>query len=82
MTNSKLNRLSTSELKQLKRDIQMLLEDRVNQSMSELIVGSTVTCNHPKTPGNWIVEKINKKTCRLSQDGRKVKAHLNYLDIV
>jgi hypothetical protein len=36
-------------------------------------VGSKVKINHRKAPGTWTINKINRKTVVVEQDGRRGK---------
>ena len=84
MTYSELKSLGLSkiQLEQLKRNVNMLIEDMVLDNVSELRVGSNVKVNHPKAPGTWRVEKINRKTFILEQDGRRIKSSKGLLETV
>ena len=81
MTYSELKSLGLSieKLKQLKRNINMLIEDISIDNVSSMRVGSKVTINHPKAPGVWMISKINRKTVVVEQDGRRVKSHMSLL---
>ena len=81
MTYSELKSLNLSleKLKQLKRNIQMLIEDIVVDNVSSMRVGSKVKINHRKAPGTWTIMKINRKTVVVEQDGRRVKSHMSLL---
>ena len=81
MTYSELKSLGLSieKLKQLKRNINMLIEDISIDNVSSMRVGSKVTINHPKAPGVWTVSKINRKTVVVEKDGRRVKSHMSLL---
>jgi len=81
MTYSELKNLGLSleKLKQLKRNVQMLIEDIAVDNVSSMRVGSKVTINHPKAPGTWTINKINRKTVVVEQDGRRVKSHMSLL---
>ena len=81
MTYSELKSLGLSieQLKQLKRNAQMLIEDISIDNVSSMRVGSKVTINHPKAPGTWTINKINRKTVVVEQDGRRVKSHMSLL---
>ena len=81
MTYSELKSLGLSieQLKQLKRNAQMLIEDISIDNVSSMCVGSKVTINHPKAPGVWTINKINRKTVVVEQDGRRVKSHMSLL---
>lgn len=81
MTYSELKSLGLSleQLRQLRRNVNMLIEDEVQDSVSELRVGSKVKINHRKAPGTWTISKINRKTVIVEQDGRKVKSAMSLL---
>ena len=81
MTYSELKSLGLSieKLKDLKRNINMLIEDISIDNVSSMRVGSKVTINHPKAPGVWIISKINRKTVVVEKDGRRVKSHMSLL---
>ena len=81
MTYSELKSLGLSigQLKQLKRNVNMLIEDIVMDEVADMRVGSKVTINHPKAPGTWTINKINRKTVVVEQDGRRVKSHMSLL---
>ena len=82
MTYSELKSLNLSleKLKQLKRNIQMLIEDTVMDEVADMRVGSKVKINHRKAPGTWTITKINRKTVIVEQDGRKVKSSMGLLE--
>ena len=81
MTYSELKSLglSIAQLKQLKRNVSMLIEDVAVDNVSTMLIGDTVTINHPKAPGTWVINKINRKTVVVEQDGRRVKSHMSLL---
>ena len=79
---SELKTMSIADLKQLKRNIQMVLEDKANEAVSTMLIGDTVKINHRKAPGKWIIRKINRKTVVLEQDGRQVKSTINLLTTI
>ena len=81
MTYSELKSLGLdlAQLKQLKRNVSMLIEDISIDNVSSMRVGSKVTINHPKAPGTWTINKINRKTVVVEQDGRRVKSHMSLL---
>ena len=81
MTYSELKSLGLdlTQLKQLKRNVSMLIEDISVDNVSSMNVGSKVTINHPKAPGVWTINKINRKTVVVEQDGRRVKSHMSLL---
>ena len=81
MTYSELKSLGLdlTQLKQLKRNVQMLIEDIAVDNVQSMRVGSKVTINHPKAPGTWTINKINRKTVVCEQDGRKIKCSMNML---
>jgi hypothetical protein len=76
---SELKTMSVADLKQLKRNIQMVLEDKATAAVSAMSIGDTVKINHPKAPGVWTINKINRKTVVVEQDGRRVKSHMSLL---
>ena len=81
MTYSELKALGLdlAQLKQLKRNAQMLIEDAVYEETRQFRIGSKVKINHRKAPGTWIISKINRKTVIVEQDGRKVKSSMGLL---
>jgi hypothetical protein len=79
---SELKTMSVADLKQLKRNIQMLLEDKAAAAISTMSIGDNVKINHRKAPGKWIIRKINRKTVVLEQDGRSVKSTINLLTTI
>lgn len=81
MTYSELKSLGLdlAQLKQLKRNAQMLIEDMAIENVSSMRVGSKVKINHRKAPGTWTISKINRKTVVVEQDGRRVKSHMSLL---
>tara|TARA_S200002703_G_scaffold137998_1_gene128064 strand:- start:274 stop:528 length:255 start_codon:yes stop_codon:yes gene_type:complete len=81
MTYSELKSLglNLTQLKQLKRNVTMLIEDVAVDNVSTMSIGDTVTINHHKAPGKWIIRKINRKTVVVEQDGRRVKSHMSLL---
>ena len=84
MTYSELKSLGLdlAQLKQLKRNVVMLIEDAVYEDIRQFRIGSKVKINHRKTPGKWIIRKINRKTVVLEQDGRQVKSTINLLTTI
>tara|TARA_R110000796_G_scaffold8105_2_gene27030 strand:+ start:41 stop:295 length:255 start_codon:yes stop_codon:yes gene_type:complete len=84
MTYSELKSLDLSleKLKELKRNIQMLIEDITVDNVSSMSVGSKVKINHRKASGTWTINKINRKTAIVEQDGRRVKSSLSLLQAV
>ena len=81
MTYSELKSLNLSleKLKQLKRNIQMLIEDIAVDNVSSMRVGTKVKINHRKAPGTWTIMKIYRKTVVVEQNGRRVKSHMSLL---
>lgn len=79
---SELKTMSVADLKQLKRNIQMVLEDKAAEAVSAMSIGDTVKINHRKAPGKWIIRKINRKTVVLEQNGRQVKSTINLLTTI
>ena len=81
MTYSELKSLGLSigQLKQLKRNVNMLIEDIVMDEVADMRVGSKVKINHRKAPGTWTITKINRKTVVVEQNGRKVKSSMGLL---
>lgn len=82
MMYSELKTMSVADLKQLKRNIQMVLEDKAAEAVSAMSIGDTVKINHRKAPGKWIIRKINRKTVVLEQNGRQVKSTINLLTTI
>ena len=70
--------LSLSELKQLKRNVQMLIED---QTQTTLGVNTKVTIDSPKANGVYTITKMNRKTATLVSEntGGRVRASLSML---
>ena len=81
MTYSELKSLGLdlAQLKQLKRNVQMLIEDAVYEDVRQFRIGSKVKINHRKAPGTWTISKINRKTVIVEQGGRKVKSSMGLL---
>ena len=81
MTYSELKSLGLdlAQLKQLKRNVVMLIEDAVYEDIRQFRIGSKVKINHRKAPGTWTISKINRKTVIVEQDGRKVKSSMSLL---
>ena len=71
--------LDLAQLKQLKRNVVMLIEDAVYEDIRQFRIGSKVKINHRKAPGTWTISKINRKTVIVEQDGRKVKSSMSLL---
>ena len=71
--------LDLAQLKQLKRNVQMLIEDAVYEDIRQFRIGSKVKINHRKAPGTWTITKINRKTVVVEQDGRQVKSSMSLL---
>ena len=74
--------LDLAQLKQLKRNAQMLIEDIAVDNVSSMRVGSKVTINHRKASGTWTIRKINRKTVIVEQGERRVKSSLALLAAV
>ncbi len=81
MTYSELKSLGLdlTQLKQLKRNVSMLIEDIAVDNVQSMRVGSKVKINHRKAPGTWTISKINRKTVIVEQDGRQVKSSMSLL---
>ena len=81
MTYSELKSLGLdlAQLKQLKRNVVMLIEDAVYEDIRQFRIGSKVKINHRKAPGTWTITKINRKTIVVEQDGRQVKSSMGLL---
>ena len=81
MTYSELKSLGLdlAQLKQLKRNVVMLIEDAVYEDVRQFRIGSKVKINHRKAPGTWTITKINRKTVVVEQDGRQVKSSMGLL---
>ena len=71
--------LDLAQLKQLKRNVVMLIEDAVYEDIRQFRIGSKVKINHRKAPGIWTITKINRKTVVVEQDGRQVKSSMGLL---
>jgi hypothetical protein len=84
MTYSELKALGLdlTQLKQLKRNAQMLIEDMAIENVSSMRVGSKVTINHRKASGEWTIRKINRKTVIVEQGERRVRSSLALLAAV
>ncbi len=84
MTHSELKALGLdlAQLKQLKRNAQMLIEDAVYEEARQFRIGSKVTINHRKASGTWTIRKINRKTVIVEQGERRVKSSLALLAAV
>lgn len=76
---SELLQMDVSELKTLRENVRQALEIKSSQSVNELGVGALVNVDHPKTPGVWTINKINRKTIICEQDGRRIKCSMNML---
>ena len=81
MTYSELKSLGLdlAQLKQLKRNVVMLIEDAVYEDVRQFRIGSKVKINHRKAPGIWTITEINRKTIVVEQDGRQVKSSMGLL---
>ena len=86
MTYSELKSLGLSleQLRQLRRNVNMLIEDAVSDNVSDITIGAKVRINHKKCIGKeYTVEKINRKTYILrSENGGKVKASLGLIEAI
>jgi len=84
MTYSELKSLGLDleQLRQLRRNVNMLIEDEVHENVSDITIGAKVRINHRKCIGKeYIVEKINRKTYILkNENGGKVKASLGLIE--
>tara|TARA_B100000902_G_scaffold174049_1_gene167954 strand:+ start:1069 stop:1329 length:261 start_codon:yes stop_codon:yes gene_type:complete len=84
MTYSELKSLGLDleQLRQLRRNVNMLIEDEVHENISDITIGAKVRINHRKCIGKeYIVEKINRKTYILkNENGGKVKASLGLIE--
>ena len=80
MTYSELKSLGlgVTQLKQLKRNVQMLIEDKVTGALE---VGAKCKIDSPKAPGVYTITKLNRKTASLTSDnnGVRVRASLSML---
>ena len=80
MTYSELKSLGlgVAQLKQLKRNVQMLIEDKVTGALE---VGMKVKIDSPKASGLYKITKINRKTATLISEntGGGVRASLSML---
>ena len=79
MTYSELKSLGlgVAQLKQLKRNAQMLIEDKVT---GEFEVNMKCKIDSPKARGLYTIIKVNRKTATLtSESGLRVRAHLSML---
>jgi hypothetical protein len=66
MTQTELNKMSLTELKALKIQIQGLINERVGITVNQLKVGDKVKVNHSKTKGCiFTIIKINRKRCKI-----------------
>jgi len=80
--------LSLGQLKQLRRNVGMLIEDMAHNSIQELGIGSVVRINHKKCDPNdkYTILKINRKTVMLHRNGgapgNRVKASMGLLEAV
>lgn len=78
--------LSLEQLRQLRRNVNMLIEDTAHNAIQELGVGSIVRINHKKCNPNdkYTIVKINRKTVTLHRNGgalgNKVKASMGLLE--
>ena len=69
--------LSLTELKQLKRNVQMLIED---QTQTTLGVNTKVTIDSPKAKGIYTITKMNRKTATIKNTaGKRFKATITML---
>ena len=86
MTYSELKSLGLNleQLRQLRRNVNMLIEDAVSDSVADIRVGSWVKINHRKCIGKkYIVEKINRKTYILGDGkGARIKASLGLIEAI
>lgn len=84
MTYSELKSLGLdlTQLKQLKRNVSMLIEDIAIENTQSMRVGSKVKINHRKAPGTWTITKINRKTVVVEQGSRRVKSHMSLLEAI
>ena len=86
MTYSELKSLGLDleQLRQLRRNVNMLIEDEVHENISDITIGAKVRINHRKCIGKeYIVEKINRKTYILkNENGGKVKASLGLIESI
>ena len=79
MTYSELKSLGlgVAQLKQLKRNAQMLIEDKVTGAFE---VNMKVKIDSPKARGLYTIRKVNRKTATLtSESGLRVRASLSML---
>ena len=80
MTYSELKSLGlgVAQLKQLKRNVQMLIEDKVTGALE---VNMKCKIDSPKAKGVYTITKLNRKTATLVSEntGGRVRASLSML---
>ena len=78
---SELNGYSVTELQNLKRQINIVLESKTIRDVAQMGVGQLVNVNHRKAmPGDYKILKINRKTVLLEDPiGGKIKASLSLI---
>ena len=63
MNYSDLNKLSVTELQNLKRQINIAIESKQIRDIGQMGIGQLVRVNHRKAmPGDYKILKINRKT--------------------
>ena len=77
---SELQALSLEELKQLKGQVNALIQGKQIIALRDIVVGDKVKVNHPKATGLYTVVKMNRKTYTLeSESGSRIKASIGLL---
>ena len=81
---SELNDYSVTELQNLKRQINIVLESNTIREVSQMGIGQLVNVNHRKAmPGDYKILKINRKTVLLEDPiGGKIKASLGLISAI
>ena len=81
---SELNNYSVTELQNLKRQINIVLESKSIRNVSQMGGGQLVNVNHKKAmPGEYKILKINRKTVLLKDPiGGKIKASLSLISAI
>ena len=84
MNYSNLNKLSVTELQNLKRQINIAIESKQIRDIGQMGIGQLVRVNHRKAmPGDYKILKINRKTVLLEDPiGGKIKASLGLISAI
>ena len=74
-----LLKMDLDQLLEIRNDVAFAIKQVSERQTKQLGVGARVKVDHRKTPGTWVISKINRKTVVCEQDGRRIKCSMNML---